>query len=59
MMNWNGFVRNGRNQILGQYLGILLEGQRKTTKSLGQYNCYPGRELNQTLPEYEAGVLTT
>jgi hypothetical protein len=41
------------------YLGICLEGLRKTTKNLSQVSRSPGRDLNPGPPEYEAGVLTT
>jgi hypothetical protein len=44
---------------LRRYLGICLEGLRKTTKSLRQYNQSPGTGLNPRTPEWEAGVLTT
>jgi hypothetical protein len=49
-------VGSGRGLILRYYLGIRLEGLRKTTKSLRQDS--RGHESYQGPPEYEAGVLT-
>jgi hypothetical protein len=37
----------------------ILEGLRKTTKSLSQNSISPCRNRNPGPPEYEAGILTT
>jgi hypothetical protein len=41
------------------YLGVYLEGLRKTTKPIGQNSGSSGRNLNPRPPEYETGVLLT
>jgi hypothetical protein len=37
--------------------GIFLAGMRRTTKNLSQVILSPGRDLNPSAPEYEAGML--
>jgi hypothetical protein len=50
---------SGRGLIIRFYLGIHLEGLRKTTKNLGHDSRSRGRDLNSGSPVYEAGVLVT
>jgi hypothetical protein len=44
---------------LRHYLGISLEGLRKTINILGQDSRSPGRDLSQGPPEYETEMLAT
>jgi hypothetical protein len=44
---------------LRYYIGIYLEGLRKTTENFSKANRYPGRDLKAGFPECEAAVLTT
>jgi hypothetical protein len=44
---------------LRYYSSICLEGERKTTKYLSQYNRFLGRDLKAGHPEYQEGKLTT
>jgi hypothetical protein len=56
--DWKGCGRKRSWPNLKYYLGIGLEGLRKTTKNLSQHSRSPGRDLNPGPPEYE-GVLST
>jgi len=49
MMNWNGYG-SGRSLILMYYVGIRLEGLRKSTKSFSQGSRSPGRDWTRDVP---------
>jgi hypothetical protein len=53
MMNSKELDGNGRGLILKYYLGIYLEGLRKTAKNLSQVSRSPGRDFKPGPPEYE------
>jgi hypothetical protein len=61
MMNWKISGRKGLwpNLKKAYYLGIRLEGLRKTAKPPRDDSRSPGRDFNPGSPEYEAVVLTT
>jgi hypothetical protein len=52
---WIGknFEGSDRGLILGYYLGIRLDGLRKTTENLSQGSRSPERDLNPGIPEYD------
>jgi hypothetical protein len=52
-------VRSGHGLILRYYLGICLEGRRKTPKTSIRITGRRGRKSNPWTPEFEVGVLTT
>jgi hypothetical protein len=58
-MNWKGCEWEQLWLNLRCYLGICMEGLRKTTKNLRQDRRSPSQDLKLGTPNYEAGVLTT
>jgi hypothetical protein len=57
--NVKDFEGRGRGLISRSYLGIHLEGLRKTMEKLHQDSQALCRDLNPRPLEYKAGVLTT
>jgi hypothetical protein len=57
MMIWEGRGMKQSWPTLRHYLGIFLEGLKKTTKTQDSWS--PNRDLNQRPPEYETGALST
>lgn len=58
-MNRKGCGRKWAWPNLGSYIGVCLQGLRKSPKDLSQYSLYVGQDLSFVSPEYEAGVLVT
>jgi hypothetical protein len=58
-MNWKGHETKRSCSHLRYYLGIYLEGLRKTKKAFSQDSLSPDGDLNPRPSKYEAGVLTT
>jgi hypothetical protein len=58
-MNGKGYGRKRSWSNLRCYFGICLERLGINTKNLSQNSHSPGRNLKQSSPEYEAGILTT